>query len=106
MRTHPTFQRNPLVRLRRESWGGIAFHRGEGDLLELDESGFAVLTALSEAQSLPILGRSLRSQNLAVRLPKLARFLRTLEDRGFLEQVRPGTPALPPDFLAKAYRDE
>ena len=48
-RMAPVFQRNPAVRLRRESWGGIAFDRGSGDLLELNDAGFAVLAALSLA---------------------------------------------------------
>lgn len=102
-RTQPTFQRSPLVRLRRESWGGIAFHRGEGTLLELDEAGFAVLTSLSQVQSLPTLCHSLRCQTHAVRLPELAGFVRMLEDHGFLRSVPPATPALPPDPLAGAY---
>jgi radical SAM protein with 4Fe4S-binding SPASM domain len=101
-RTPPIFQRSPLLRLRRESWGGIAFHRGEGDLLELDESGFAVLAALSQAQSLPGLCHTLRSQAVVVRLPELASFVRTLETQDFLRQVSPTTPALPPDPLAEA----
>lgn len=50
--TVPTLQCDPQVRLRRESFGGIAFHRGTGDLLELDEDGYAVLTALSQARTL------------------------------------------------------
>jgi radical SAM protein with 4Fe4S-binding SPASM domain len=102
-RIQPTFQRSPLVRLRRESWGGIAFHRGEGDLLELDEAGFAVLTSLSQAQSLPALCHSLRCQAHVVRRPELAGFVRMLEDQGFLRSVPTTTPALPPDPLAGAY---
>ena len=33
-------QRHPAVRLRREAWGGFAFHRDTGDLLELDRPAF------------------------------------------------------------------
>ncbi len=102
-KTQPIFQRSPLVRLRRESWGGVAFHRGEGDLLELDDTGFAVLAVLSQAQSLPVLCRALRRQTHAVRLPELAGFVRTLEDQDFLRSVPPATPDLPSDPLAGAY---
>ena len=41
------------VALRREAWGGVAFDRAGGDLLELDAEGFAVLTLLKTAQPLP-----------------------------------------------------
>ena len=35
--------------MRREHWGGFAFHRGLGELLELDEQGFEALATLSQA---------------------------------------------------------
>ncbi|MHB1425353.1 MAG: radical SAM protein [Gemmataceae bacterium] len=99
----PIFQRDPLVRLRRESWGGIAFHRGTGDLLELDELGFAVLVELSAAQGLSALALSLRGQSLAARLPELAHFVRMLEDRNFLHRIPSGTAPLSSDPWTGAY---
>jgi pyrroloquinoline quinone biosynthesis protein E len=89
------FQRHPQVRLRRESGGGIAFHRGEGDLLELDASGFALLNALSTPETLTGLRAALRRQGHEARLPEMAIFVRTLEARGFLRQVPSQTPSLP-----------
>ena len=53
-------QVSDAVRLRREAWGGVAFDRAGGDLLDLDREGFAVLAALRSAQTLPALQRSLR----------------------------------------------
>ena len=47
------FQRHPAVRLRRKSWGGFAFHRDEGDLVELDAEGFDAVAALTGARTLP-----------------------------------------------------
>jgi radical SAM protein with 4Fe4S-binding SPASM domain len=97
----PTFQRDPRVRLRREAWGGIAFHRGMGDLLELDEEGYALLSAFSQAWTLRALCDYLR-RSPRVRMPELARFVRTLEERQFLCSVSPGSPSLPLDPLASA----
>jgi hypothetical protein len=43
------FQRHPAVRLRRELWGGLAFHRDHGDLVEFDAEGFDTVAALAKA---------------------------------------------------------
>ena len=56
------FQRHPSVRLRRESWGGLAFHRDHGDLVELDAEGFDTVAALAKAQTLPDLRGLLRTK--------------------------------------------
>ena len=42
----PRFRVHQQVRLRREHFGGIAFHRGTGRLIEVDHEAFAVLAAL------------------------------------------------------------
>jgi radical SAM protein with 4Fe4S-binding SPASM domain len=98
------FQRSPAVRLRRESWGGLAFHRGLGDLLELDEEGFALLAFLSEPHTLPELRDALRRDKHPARLPELAHFVATLADRDFLRQVAPGMPSLAPDPWADEWQ--
>jgi MoaA/NifB/PqqE/SkfB family radical SAM enzyme len=82
------FRRHPAVRLRREAWGGLAFHRDIGELLELDGQAFQVLAALSCAtklRDLPAVVR--RGANHLPRLPELARFVQELEQRGFVERV-------------------
>jgi MoaA/NifB/PqqE/SkfB family radical SAM enzyme len=94
------FQRSPTVRLRREAWGGLAFDRSTGDLLELDAEGFAVLAALGTSRTLPALARVLRERGTAVRLPELARFIAGLEGRGFVRQAGPEDAALPPERWA------
>lgn len=81
-------RRNPLVRLRRESWGGLAFHRSTGELLELDRQGFQVLAALSFAVTFQDLSSVLRGGvSRFPRWPELARFLQDLDERGFVERV-------------------
>jgi mycofactocin biosynthetic radical S-adenosylmethionine protein MftC len=89
-------QTSPAVRLRREAWGGVAFDRAGGDLIELDPEGFAVLAALRTAHALPALGRRL-SHGQPTRGSELVAFLRDLERRGFIHRVDPATPALPAD---------
>jgi radical SAM protein with 4Fe4S-binding SPASM domain len=88
-------QRHPAVRLRREAWGGVAFHRRSGDLLELDPDGFAVLNFLSKAQSPAALSATLRQTGRRKLWPDLAAFLRALEDRGFIHRVDSETASLP-----------
>jgi MoaA/NifB/PqqE/SkfB family radical SAM enzyme len=94
-------QRCPAVRLRREAWGGPAFDRGSGDLLELDAAGFAVLAALSTARTIPALGHVLRKQGRAAPFPELATFARMLADRGFIQHVTADAPPLAPDPWAE-----
>ena len=82
------FRRHPAVRLRRESWGGLAFHQNMGELLELDHQAFEILAALSSAATLQELAAIVRSGvSHLPRLPELARFLRELNERGFVERV-------------------
>ena len=58
------FQRHPSVRLRRESWGGLVFHRDHGDLIEVDAEGFDTVVALAKAQTLSDLRGLLRAQDI------------------------------------------
>jgi radical SAM protein with 4Fe4S-binding SPASM domain len=84
------FRRHPAVRLRRERWGGLAFHRDIGELLELDSQGFQILASLSSAATLRELAVTVRSGvSRLPRLPELARFLLELDERGFIERVPP-----------------
>jgi MoaA/NifB/PqqE/SkfB family radical SAM enzyme len=85
------------LRLRREAWGGVAFDRAGGDLLELDPEGFAVLTSLKTAQALTTLRRNLCRLGHPARRPELVAFLRSLERRGFIHRVAPDAPPLPAD---------
>jgi len=98
-RTEPArrFQRHPAVRLRRESWGGLAFHRDQGDLVELDAEGFDMVAALAQAQTLPDLRGLLRAQGHPARRPELAAFVCALEARGVVRRVALDAPDLPPD---------
>ena len=91
------FQRHPSVRLRRESWGGLAFHRDHGDLVELDAEGFDTVAALAKAQTLPDLRGLLRAQGHPARRLELASFVCVLEDRGIVRRVAHDAPDLPPD---------
>jgi radical SAM protein with 4Fe4S-binding SPASM domain len=84
------FRRHPAVRLRRESWGGLAFHRDVGELLELDGQAFRVLDELSCAATLRDLSVVVRGgMRRSPRLPELAQFLQELDERGFVERVPP-----------------
>jgi hypothetical protein len=94
------WQRNPAVRLRREAWGGIAFHRVTGDLLELDAEGFAVLMLLGTAHSVPGLLAALSPAGGPRRLAELASFLHHLERERWVRRVPPAAPPLLPDPLA------
>jgi radical SAM protein with 4Fe4S-binding SPASM domain len=89
-------QRSPTVRLRRESWGGIAFNHTRGDMLELDAAGFAALSLLSAPQSLFHLRDSVRGHGHALRLPELAAFVKALERLGLVREVPAEAPALAP----------
>ena len=91
------FQRHPSVRLRRKSWGGLAFHRDHGDLVELDAEGFDTVAALAKAQTLPDLRGLLRTQGHPARRLELAAFVCVLEDRGIVRRVAHDAPDLPPD---------
>ena len=91
------FQRHPAVRLRRESWGGFAFHRDEGDLVELDAEGFDAVAALAGARTLPELRSLLRTRDHPARRHELAAFVRDLEGRGVIRQVAEDAPDLPHD---------
>jgi radical SAM protein with 4Fe4S-binding SPASM domain len=91
------FQRHPSLRLRRESWGGIAFHRERGDLAELDVEGFATIAAMAQAQPLAELRECLRARGHRVRRPELAAFVRDLELRDFVRRVDHGAPRLTAD---------
>lgn len=91
------WQRVSALRLRREAWGGIAFHRDQGDLLELDQEGFTVLTALSQPHSLVDLRTMLHGRGYPVRLPELAAFLRELDVRRLIRPVDVQAESLPPD---------
>jgi radical SAM protein with 4Fe4S-binding SPASM domain len=83
------------VRLRHEAWGGVAFDRAGGDLLELDHEAFAVLAALRTAHALPALQRGLRRLGHWARRPELIAFLDGLERRGFVRRAAPENPPLP-----------
>ena len=83
-------RRHPAVRLRRESWGGLAFHQDIGELLELDGQAFQVLAALSCATTLRDLSAIARGGvGYSPRLPELAQFLQELDELGFVERVPP-----------------
>ncbi len=91
------FQRHPAVRLRRESWGGLAFHRDRGDLLELDAEGFDAVAALAGARTLADLREHLRARGHPARRPELAAFVGTLEARDVVRRVAHEMRDLPPD---------
>jgi MoaA/NifB/PqqE/SkfB family radical SAM enzyme len=91
------FQRSPDVRLRLESWGGFAFDRERGDLVELDAEGFDVVAALTRPQTLADLHTTLRARGHQARRPELATFLRALEGRGVIRQASSDSPDSPTD---------
>jgi radical SAM protein with 4Fe4S-binding SPASM domain len=86
-------QLSAAVRLRREAWGGVAFDRTHGDLLELDPEGFALLTALRTPRTLP----ALRRLGRPARGPELVAILRSLRRHGFVRRAGPDAPPLPAD---------
>jgi MoaA/NifB/PqqE/SkfB family radical SAM enzyme len=87
-------QRCAAVRLRREAWGGLAFDRSSGDLLELDAEGFEVLAALTAPQTLRDLHHLLGRKGHRVRLPELAKFVKLLESRGLIRPAAAADAAL------------
>jgi radical SAM protein with 4Fe4S-binding SPASM domain len=90
-------RRHPAVRLRREAWGGFAFHRDTGDLLELDREGFDLALLLGASHTIADLYSFSRTRMHPARPQILAGFLRGLEARGIIEPVPPSSPPLPPD---------
>ena len=94
-------QRHPAVRLRREAWGGFAFHRDTGDLLELDRAGFEAAMLLDSARTGPELCALLRARGHEASRTTLTSFLRDLEAHAILRRVAPGGPPLPLDPLAE-----
>ncbi|MBV8230678.1 MAG: radical SAM protein [Planctomycetaceae bacterium] len=75
----------------------MAFHRDQGDLVELDVDGFDAVAALAKAQTLPDLRGFLRAQGHPARRPELAAFVGALEARGVVLRVAHDAPDLPPD---------
>src|SRR5262245_33774394 len=74
-------QRHPAVRLRREAWGGFAFHRETGDLLELDRPAFDAAYLLGEARTGPELCAILRARGHEATRTETIPILRDLEAR-------------------------
>jgi radical SAM protein with 4Fe4S-binding SPASM domain len=96
-------QVSPAVRLRREAWGGVAFHRQSGDLIEVDAKGFTALVALKRALTVPALQRSLGRGRHGGQRTELIVFLRTLEQRGFIQPAPPDAQPLPADRWIEAF---
>jgi len=95
-RDHAWLQRHPSVRLRRESWGGFAFHRDTGDLVELDRAGFDIAALLERVHTFAeLLSRLSRANGRSVRPQVLARLVRSLEAHAMVRHVPPGSPSLP-----------
>jgi MoaA/NifB/PqqE/SkfB family radical SAM enzyme len=105
MSRHPRIlnwlQRDPAVRLRREAWGGLAFHRNTGDLLELDREGFGVVRLLGTAHTASDVYAMLRAQGSEARRSLFVSLLRQLETRSILLRVAPDSPPLPTDSMAE-----
>jgi radical SAM protein with 4Fe4S-binding SPASM domain len=89
------------VRLRREVWGGLAFHRGTGDLVELDREGFDAMLLLGKAQTASDLCAMLRARGHETRWPATVSFLRELEAQSIFRRVPPNSPPLPADPLTE-----
>ena len=94
-------QRHPAVRLRRESWGGLAFQRDTGDLLELDRPAFDATCLLGEARTGPGLRSLLDARGHEATRTETIALLRDLEARAFVRRVGPDGPPLPRDPLAE-----
>ena len=94
-------QRDPAVRLRREAWGGLAFHRDTGDLLELDREGFDLVRLLGTARTAADAHARLRIQGSEARRTMLVDLLRQLEAQSVVRRVAPDSPPLPADPLAE-----
>src|SRR5436305_766193 len=89
-------QLRAAVRLRREKWGGMAFDRSSGDLIEVDAEAFEVLTALKTPRTVLELERH-PGRCRPVRRLELRALLGTLERRGFIGRVAPDAQPLPAD---------
>jgi MoaA/NifB/PqqE/SkfB family radical SAM enzyme len=94
-------QRHPAVRLRREAWGGFAFQRETGDLLELDRPGFDAVRLLGEPRTGPELCALLRARGHKVTRAETIGLLRNLEAFATLRRAAPSGPPLPCDPLAE-----
>ncbi len=94
------FQRHPAVRLRGEAWGGIAFQRETGDLLELDRAGFEAVRLLGEARTGPEVCRLLRARGHQANRTATIGLLRDLEALAIIRRVAPNSPPLPRNPLA------
>ncbi|MBI2939321.1 MAG: radical SAM protein [Chloroflexi bacterium] len=104
----PRFRLSSPVRLRQEVFGGIAYHKGTGRLVEVDRGAFVVLASLagSDAQRRPRGLRELaevarRSLRRRVAASEVASLVRALAVRGIVEEVaRPAEagPELEQDF--------
>jgi radical SAM protein with 4Fe4S-binding SPASM domain len=90
-------RRHPAVRLRREAWGGFAFHRDTGDLLEFDRDGFDIAMHLGTAHTITDLYSLSRTRMHRARPQIVADFLRKLEARGIIDRVPADSPSLQPD---------
>lgn len=94
-------QRHPAIRLRRESWGGLAFHRDTGDLLELDRAAFDAAVLLGGPRTGPELRAALGARGHEANPAETIELLRGLEAHAILRRVAPSRPPLPPDPLAE-----
>src|SRR5579883_2470858 len=93
-------QRHPAVRLRREAWGGLAFQRDTGDLLELDRPGFEAARLLDEPRTGPELCVRLRARGHEAGPAETICLLRDLGAHAIVRRVAPGSSPLPRDPLA------
>ncbi len=98
-------QRHPAVRLRREAWGGFAFHRDTGDLLELDRDGFDVVLLMGTAHTFVDLCSLLRASGHQARRPRLASFLRELETHAIDRPCSCGLLVVASRSLGRRFRD-
>jgi radical SAM protein with 4Fe4S-binding SPASM domain len=94
-------QRHPAVRLRREAWGGFAFQRETGDLLELDRPAFDAAYLLGEARTGPELCAILQARGHEATRTETIPFLRDLAARAIIRRVAAAEPSLPVDPLAE-----
>lgn len=92
------FSLHPAIRLRAESFGGIAYHRGNGRLIELDAEGFYLMTLLGASDPLTIrqMVRSMCDSSYgAVPAALVAHLIAELSDRDFVVEgisTRNSTP--------------
>jgi len=91
-RRGPRWMISPHLRLRQEAWGGVAFDKANGNLLEFDSSGFAVLSALTAPRDIRSIRDLLSGDDSAhdstkIRLPELADFLKMLEVERLIDRI-------------------